>query len=146
MNRADAGPVPGPRLRRELQLLDAVGIGLGAIIGAGLFVVTGIAAGAAGPAFLVGLILAGAAATCNALSSAQLAAAIPESGGTYEYGYRLLNPWLGFAAGWMFLVSKLAAAGVVALGFEAALRAFAPNLPTRIPGVLAVAILTGANL
>jgi basic amino acid/polyamine antiporter, APA family len=79
-------------------------------------VVTGVAAGIAGPAFLVGLFLAGIAATCNALSSAQLAAEYPQSGGTYEYGYRVLNPWAGFAAGWMFLASKISAAGTVALG------------------------------
>ena len=42
------------------------------------------------------------AATCNALSSAELAAEYPQSGGTYEYGYRVLDPWAGFAAGWMF--------------------------------------------
>src|SRR5688572_11905375 len=95
-----AGPSPpdeAGRLRRELHLLDAVAIGLGAIIGAGLFVVTGLAAGKAGPAFLVGLVLAGGVATCNALSSAQLAAAYPVSGGTYEYGHRVLHPWLGFS-------------------------------------------------
>ncbi|MGH7576656.1 MAG: amino acid permease [Longimicrobiales bacterium] len=88
----------GDELRRKLGLLDAVGIGFGAIVGAGIFVVTGVAAGIAGPAFLLGLLLAGFAATTNALSSAQLAAAYPRSGGTYEYGYRVLNPWLGFAA------------------------------------------------
>src|SRR5690606_34848376 len=60
-------------LRRALGLVDAVGIGVGAIVGAGIFVVTGVAAGVAGPAFLVGLLLAGAAAAANALSSAQLA-------------------------------------------------------------------------
>ena len=67
-------------------------------------------AGIAGPAFLVGLALAAVAATCNALSSAELAAEYPQSGGTYEYGYRVLSPWAGFAAGWMFVVSKIAAA------------------------------------
>jgi APA family basic amino acid/polyamine antiporter len=104
-------------LRRDLHLVDAVGVGLGAIIGAGIFVVTGVAASVAGPAFLIGLLLAGVAATCNALSSAELAATYPQSGGTYEYGYRLLHPFWGFSAGWMFLVSKLAAGGTVALGF-----------------------------
>src|SRR5690554_6650251 len=105
------------KLLRSLVLKDAVGIGLGAIIGAGIFVVIGIAAGVSGPAFLVGLLVAGIIATFNALSSAQLAAKYPHSGGTYEYGYILLNPSLGFSAGWMFLVSKLSAAGVVAIGF-----------------------------
>ena len=119
-------------LRRDITLVDAVGIGLGAIIGAGIFVVTGVAAGVAGPAFLVGLVIAGIAATCNALSSAELAATYPKSGGTYEYGYRLLSPSLGFAAGWMFLASKLAAGGTVALGFGAyfsKLVPFRPSMP-----------------
>lgn len=107
---------PSVVLRRELGLLDAVGIGFGAIVGAGIFVVTGVAAGIAGPALLVGLLLAGIAATANALSSAQLAAEYPHSGGTYEYGYRVLSPEAGFAAGWMFLASKISAAGTVALG------------------------------
>lgn len=137
---------PAPALRRDLGLVDAVGVGLGAIVGAGLFVVTGVAAGVAGPAFLAGLVLAGLAAACNALSSAQLAAAYPQSGGTYEYGHRVLNPALGFAAGWMFLASKLAAGGTVALGFGAYLAALVPGVDPRLAGVLAAAVLTVANL
>src|SRR5688572_7881350 len=133
------------RLRRDLGLFDAVGVGLGAIIGAGIFVVTGVAAGVAGPAFLVGLVLAGLAATFNALSSAQLAAAYPRSGGTYEYGYRVLGPGLGFAAGWLFLASKLAAGGTVALGFGSYLAALVPGMPERGAGVAAAVGLTAAN-
>jgi basic amino acid/polyamine antiporter, APA family len=132
-------------LKRDLRLADAVGVGLGAIIGAGLFVVTGVAAGVAGPAFLVGLLIAGAVATLNALSSAQLAATYPQSGGTYEYGYRLLHPWLGFAAGWMFLASKLAAGGTVALGFAGYLVALVPGLPERPVAVAAILLLSAVN-
>src|SRR5687767_13231948 len=135
----------GPGLRRDLGLLDAVGVGLGAIIGAGIFVVTGVAAGVAGPSFLVGLLLAGVAAACNALSSAQLAAAYPQAGGTYEYGYRVLHPWLGFAAGWMFLASKLAAGGTVALGFGSYLAELVPGIPARGAAVSAAVLLTAAN-
>lgn len=133
-------------LRRDITLVDAVGIGLGAIIGAGIFVVTGVAAGVAGPAFLVGLVIAGIAATCNALSSAELAATYPKSGGTYEYGYRLLSPSLGFAAGWMFLASKLAAGGTVALGFGAYFSKLVPAVPAIYAGVAAAILLTAANL
>lgn len=132
-------------LRRDLGLLDAVGLGLGAVIGAGIFVVTGVAAGVAGPAFLVGLLIAGFAATCNGLSSAQLAAVFPQSGGTYEYGYRVLNPWLGFSAGWMFLASKLAAGGVVALGFGNYLSQLIPGVSPRAAAIGAVVVLTLAN-
>jgi APA family basic amino acid/polyamine antiporter len=143
LNR-DTGP--DSALRRDLGLLDAVTIGLGAIIGAGIFVVTGIAARVAGPGFLAGLLLAGVAAACNALSSAQLAAAYPRSGGTYEYGYRVLGPPYGFAAGWLFLASKLAAAGTVALGFGAYLGAVVPGVHERGAAVAATAVLTAANL
>lgn len=142
---ADAGQQRS-ELRRDLRLIDAVGVGLGAIIGAGIFVVTGVAAGVAGPAFLIGLLLAGVAAACNALSSAQLAATYPQSGGTYEYGYRVLKPWLGFAAGWMFLASKLAAGGTVAIGFASYLERLLPGTPLRPVAVAAVVFLTVANL
>ena len=132
-------------LRRDLGLLDAVGIGFGAIVGAGIFVVSGIAAGIAGPAFLAALLIAAIAATCNALSSAQLAAEYPHSGGTYEYGYRVLNPAFGFAAGWMFLVSKLGAAGTVALGTSAYLYALLPGLDARLTAVGAILVFTALN-
>lgn len=129
-------------LRRDLGLLDAVGIGVGAIIGAGIFVVLGVAAGIAGPSILVGLVIAGVAASANALSSAQLAAVFPFAGGTYEYGYRVLNPWAGYIAGWMFLASKTAAAGTVALGLGGYLGTFLPATPPRLVGAGAIAAFT----
>lgn len=104
-------------LRRELGLGGAIMMGLGSIVGTGVFVSIGIAAGLAGPAVLLAIALSALVATCNALSSAQLAASHPVSGGTYEYGYRYLNPWLGFTAGWMFLCAKSASAATAALGF-----------------------------
>jgi basic amino acid/polyamine antiporter, APA family len=91
-------------------------MGLGSIVGTGLFVSLGIAAGVAGSGILLALPLAALLALFNGLSSAQLAAAHPVSGGTYEYGYRFLTPTLGFAAGWMFLLAKGASAATAALG------------------------------
>jgi len=132
-------------LRRAIGLADAVGIGIGAIVGAGIFVVSGIAAGMAGPAVVLAILIAGVPATANALSSAQLAASFPQSGGTYEYGYRLLHPWLGYTAGWMFLASKSAAAGTVALGLAAYLEAVAPGVPPRALAVTAVVLFTVLN-
>jgi basic amino acid/polyamine antiporter, APA family len=132
-------------LRRDLGLLDATAIGFGAIIGAGIFVVTGVAAGIAGPAFLLALAIAGMVAVCNALSSAQLAAEYPEVGGTYEYGYRVLSPWAGFAAGWMFLASKTAAAGTVALGLAGYLAVLLPGIPPRMIAVGAIVVFTALN-
>jgi len=132
-------------LLRTLTLKDAVGVGLGAIIGAGIFVVTGVAAGVAGPAFIIGLLIAGCIAAFNGLSSAQLAAVYPQSGGTYEYGYRLLNPAMGFSAGWMFLLSKLSAGGVVAIGFGSYFHQLFPIAPPLTISIVAVVFLTAAN-
>jgi len=112
-----SSPLP-PRghLRREVGLGGAILMGLGSIVGTGLFVSLGVAAGVAGAGILVALPLAGLLALINGLSSAQLAAAHPVSGGTYAYGLRFLNPVLGFAAGWMFLLAKGASAASAALG------------------------------
>jgi APA family basic amino acid/polyamine antiporter len=138
-------PTQEPALRRELGLLDAVGIGLGAVVGAGIFVVTGVAAGVAGPALLLGLLVAGIAAAANAFSSAQLAAEYPQSGGTYEYGYRVLSPWAGFVAGWMFLASKIAAAGAVGIGLSGYLAEITPTVPPRAVAVGAILLFTWLN-
>lgn len=108
---------PAAGLRRELGTFGATMMGLGSIVGTGVFVSIGIAAGVAGPSVVLAIGLAGLLALCNALSSAQLAASHPTSGGTYEYGYVYLNPWLGFSAGWMFLCAKSASAATAALGF-----------------------------
>ncbi|MDZ7668699.1 MAG: APC family permease [Gammaproteobacteria bacterium] len=103
-------------LNRELGVFGATMLGLGSILGTGVFVSIGVAAGVAGSAVIIAIVLAAALATCNALSSAQLAAAQPVSGGTYEYGYRLLHPLVGFTAGWVFLCAKSASAATAALG------------------------------
>lgn len=106
-----------PALARVVGVPGAVMMGLGSILGTGIFVSIGIAAGVTGPSVVVAVLLAAAVATFNGLSSAQLAASHPVSGGTYEYGYRYLNPTLGFTAGWMFLCAKSASAATAALGF-----------------------------
>jgi APA family basic amino acid/polyamine antiporter len=111
---ADAAP---SRLARRLGLLDAVTIGLGAMIGAGVFSAYGPAARAAGRGLLAGLLVAAAVAYCNALSTAQLAALHPESGGAYAYGRRRLGPLWGFLAGWGFVVGKVASCAAMALTF-----------------------------
>lgn len=118
-----------PVLRRELGLFGAAMMGLGSIVGTGIFVSIGIAAGVAGPSVILAIAVAAILAVCNALSSAQLAANHPTSGGTYEYGYVYLRPWLGFAAGWMFLCAKSASAATAALGFAGYALAVAGSPP-----------------
>jgi APA family basic amino acid/polyamine antiporter len=120
-------------------------MGLGSIVGTGVFVSIGLAAGIAGPSVVLAIALAAVVATFNGLSSAQLAASHPVSGGTYEYGYKYLNPTLGFVAGWMFLCAKSASAATAALGFAGyVLSALDVNNPLwRIGlGLVAVVVLT----
>jgi basic amino acid/polyamine antiporter, APA family len=136
------------RLKRQLGLGGAVVMGLGSIIGTGVFVSLGLAAGITGPSVLLAVAIAAIVALCNGLSAAQLAANHPVSGGTYEYGYRYLNPWLGFSAGWLFLLAKSASAATAALGFAGYLLNFL-GLGDRwiVPLALAtVAIMTGIVL
>lgn len=103
-------------LERAVGLWGAVWLGLGSILGTGVFVSLGIAAGVVGSGVVVAVALAALLAIANGLSSAQLAAAHPVSGGTYEYGHRVVHPAAGFAAGWMFLAAKSASAATAALG------------------------------
>ncbi|MEU4530937.1 APC family permease [Micromonospora ureilytica] len=104
------------QLARRLGVPDAVVIGLGSMLGAGVFVVFGPAVAAAGGAGLLpALVLAGFVAFCNATSSARLAARYPESGGTYVYGRERLGPFAGFLAGWGFVVGKTASCAAMAL-------------------------------
>jgi APA family basic amino acid/polyamine antiporter len=131
-------------LARRLGTGDAVVIGLGAMVGAGIFAAFGPAASAAGSGLLLGLALAGGVAYCNAVASAQLAAQYPTSGGTYVYGRERLGEWWGFAAGWAFVVGKTASCAAMALTF-AAYAVPSPAWTQRLLGVGAVAALTALN-
>lgn len=108
--------MPQPaELHRRLGVADAVVIGLGSMIGAGVFAAFGPAARAAGAGLLLGLAVAAVIAYCNATASAQLAAVYPTSGGTYVYGRERLGHWWGFAAGWGFVTGKTASCAAMAL-------------------------------
>ena len=133
-----------PELARRLGTTDAVVIGLGAMVGAGVFSAFGPAAAAAGSGLLVGLVIAGVIAYCNAVASAQLAAVYPTSGGTYTYGRERLGEWWGFIAGWGFVIGKLASCAAMALTF-AAYAVPGPMWLQRLVGVAAVVLLTGTN-
>jgi len=128
-----------PALERRLGTPDAVVIGLGSMIGAGVFTAFAPAAQAAGAGLLIGLAVAAVVAYCNATSSAQLAAAYPTSGGTYTYGRERLGPWPGFIAGWGFVVGKTASCAAMALTFAAYAVPSAWQRPVAIVAVVALA-------
>ncbi|MGY0059447.1 APC family permease [Streptomyces sp. LZ34] len=110
-----APPAGSGELRRHLGVFDAVVIGLGSMIGAGIFAALAPAAAAAGSGLLPGLALAAVVAYCNATSSARLAVRYPQSGGTYVYGRERLGEFWGYLAGWGFVVGKTASCAAMAL-------------------------------
>ncbi|MEU9882165.1 APC family permease [Streptomyces phaeochromogenes] len=104
-----------PQLQRRLGVGDAVLIGLGSMIGAGIFAALAPAARAAGSGLLVALAVAAVVAYCNASSSARLASRHPASGGTYVYGRERLGDFWGYLAGWAFIIGKTASCAAMAL-------------------------------
>ena len=131
----------GPALSRRLGLRDAVTIGIGSMLGAGVFTVFAPAASAAGAGLLIGLLVAALVAFCNASSSAQLAAQYPTSGGSYVYGRERLGHWPGFLAGWSFVVGKTASCAAMALAFAAYAAPAGWEKPVAVVAVLALATL-----
>src|SRR5512146_1174183 len=107
------------RLSREMTLLDATLIGVGAMIGAGIFVLTGIAAGVAGPALIVAFALNGVVTLFTAMSYAELGSCYHDAGGGYLWCKEGLPRWNGFLSGWMSWFAHAVACSVYALGFGA---------------------------
>ncbi|HKI43394.1 MAG TPA: APC family permease, partial [Mycobacterium sp.] len=138
---SESNPVADHELRRSLGLFDAVVIGLGSMIGAGIFAALGPAARAAGSGLLLGLALAAGVAYCNATSSARLAALYPASGGTYVYGRRRLGDFWGYLAGWGFVVGKTASCAAMAL----TIGSYAWPSQAHAVAVAAVVTLTAVN-
>ena len=145
-SRHPSQPSPGQhhqqQLQRRLGVLDSTAIGLGSMLGAGVFVVFAPAAALAGPLLAVAVAVAGVIAYCNAVASAQMAARNPSSGGSYDYGRVRLGEWPGFIAGWGFVTGKTASCAAMALTFG---HYVAPGFATPL-AVAAVVVLTGVNL
>ena len=129
-------------LARRLGLTDAVTIGLGSMIGAGVFAVWAPAIGVAGNGVLAALAIAAVVAYGNATASAQLAAAHPVAGGTYAYARAEIGPWWGFVAGWSFVIGKIASCAAMAMTFAAYA---APQGWERVVAVTAVVALVAVN-
>ncbi|WP_306364324.1 APC family permease [Nocardia sp. CC227C] len=128
-------------LHRRLGLSDSVVIGLGSMVGAGIFAALAPAAAAAGSWLLLALGVAAVVAYCNATSSARLAALYPVSGGTYVYGRERLGPFWGYLAGWGFVVGKTASCAAMAL----TVGAYAWPEHARVVAVAAVVAITAIN-
>ena len=135
-----------PALSRRLGLVDAIAIGLGSMIGAGVFAAFAPAASAAGAGLLVGLGIAAVVAYANATSSAQLAAQFPTSGGTYVYGREMIGPWSGFFAGWSFVIGKTASCAAMALTFASYAAPAGWEKPVAVAAVLILAAVNSVGV
>jgi basic amino acid/polyamine antiporter, APA family len=134
--------VSTPALDRRLGLRDAVVLGLGSMIGAGVFAAFAPAAAAAGQALLIALVVAALVAHANATSSARLASMYPQSGGAYVYGRERLGPFWGYLAGWGFVVGKTASCAAMAL----TIGAYAVPQQQRLVAAAAVLAVTALNV
>ncbi len=134
-----------PGFRPSLGLFDATAIGVGAIIGGGIFVVTGITAGLAGSAFLLSMVVAAAISLFTASSFTELTAWLPKEGSIYEYSYRLISPFAGFLTGWMWILSNTFAGAAVSLGFAYYLTALWPVLPANYVAAIICLAFTAIN-
>lgn len=135
-----------PVLKRKLGLWDAVSIGLGAIIGVGIFVLIGIASGIAGPAVIFSIMISGMSAMFTALSFAMLGAAFPKAGGVYEYGHELLSQPLGFVLGWMWIFGNIVIGATASLGFGHYLSSIFSIIPFKIGALIIVLIVVLLNV
>ncbi len=107
------------QLSREMGLMDVTMIGVGAMIGAGIFVLTGIAAGVAGPALILAFLLNGFVALLTAMSYAEFGSCYHDAGGGYLWVKEGLPKWNGFLSGWMSWFAHAVACSLYALGFGA---------------------------
>ncbi|MEM1516197.1 MAG: APC family permease [Thermofilum sp.] len=144
MSRDEGGT--GVQLQRQLSLLDAVSVGLGAIIGAGIFVLIGIAAGIAGSGVLLAVVLSGVSATFTALSFCELGAALPRAGGPYEFGHTLISPFTGFMMGWLWVSGNIVLGATASLGFGSYLSSAFPEIPVKAAALGLIALVTLLNV
>ncbi|HID06696.1 MAG TPA: amino acid permease, partial [Armatimonadetes bacterium] len=135
MNARTSPPIESSGLTRDLRLADVTMIGVGAMIGAGIFVLTGIAAGTAGPALLLVFALNGIVATITAMAYAELGACFPEAGGGYLWVKEGLPGPNGFLSGWMSWFAHAVACSLYSLGFGAYFGQLLSALNISIPGV-----------
>ncbi len=134
-----------PVLKREIGLFSATALGIGAIIGSGIFIVTGIVAGIAGPAMIISVLIAGIIALFSALSVAELSAYLPEEGGTYAFAQKLISPFAGFIAGWIWIFSNIFVGAAVSLGFAHYFVTLFPAVPVKIIAVIICIIFLTIN-
>src|SRR5215210_5966670 len=127
------------QLRRAVGLLDLTALGIGAVIGTGIFVILGEAIGDAGPAIILSFVLAGLTCAFSALSYAELASSIPVSGSAYTYAYATMGELLAWIIGWDLILEYALATATVAVGWSGYFSSLLADAGLHIPASLSAA-------
>jgi APA family basic amino acid/polyamine antiporter len=126
-------------LKKTLSALDLTMLGIGAIIGTGIFVLTGQAAGKhAGPAVVISMVLAGIASAFAALCYSEFAASVPISGSAYAYGYGTLGEFVAWIIGWDLILEYAFGAATVAVGWSGYVVSFLKDIGINFPTQLSM--------
>src|ERR1700688_2161751 len=123
-------------LKRLLRALDLTALGIGAIVGAGIFVMTGVGAKQAGPGLIASFMLAGVACAMAALCYAEFAAMIPVAGSAYSYSYATMGELVGWIIGWDLVLEYAVGAAAVAVGWSGYLTVILQGLGIHLPSAL----------
>jgi APA family basic amino acid/polyamine antiporter len=130
----------GAKLKRVLGPVDLTALGVGAIIGTGIFVLTGQAAAMhAGPAIVLSMVIAGAVSALAALCYAEFASTVPVAGSAYTYGYATLGELLAWIIGWDLVLEYALGAATVAVGWSGYVVSFLADLGIRFPALWSAA-------
>ena len=135
-----------PAFKRSLTLFDATALAIGAIVGAGIFVISGVASGLAGPAVSLSIIIAGIVSSFTAFSYTRLASKFPEEGGIYVYARKTISPFSGFITGWLWIFENIVAGATVSIGLASYVVILFPKTPLIPVAISAVLVLTLVNM
>jgi APA family basic amino acid/polyamine antiporter len=136
----------GRRLKPTLSWPHLTALGVGAIVGTGIYTLTGIGAGLAGPAVLVSFALCGVICACAALCYAEMSTMMPVAGSAYTYSYAVLGEMAAWIIGWSLVLEYTVAAAAVAVGWSAHFTEFLTAIGIPLPAVLAHGMFTGGIL
>ncbi|HEY7979281.1 MAG TPA: amino acid permease [Rhizomicrobium sp.] len=131
------------RLRPTLSWWHLIAMGVGAIVGTGIYTLTGISAGLAGPAVILSFLLCGVICACAALCYAEMATIIPAAGSAYTYSYAVLGELLAWIVGWSLILEYTVASAAVAVGWSAHVAEFIQNAGWAIPTPLLHGVMSG---
>jgi APA family basic amino acid/polyamine antiporter len=134
------------KLKRSLGPIGLIIMGIGAIVGAGIFIVTGVASATSGPALILSFVIAGIACGLTALCYAEMASMITVTGGIYTYTHITMGEIWAWMIGWTGILQYIIAASAVAIGWSSYTAGFFSSMGIALPKIITSSPLTGSGL